>query len=455
MMRFVELALAAFAIFILTGTNAYYVLMGIPANTPPEELEAYEAAIRNVFLLAYFIVALLAALNWQKMALGIVAVWPVMAMVAIAWLSILWSVDPETTSRRCIALTITTLMGVYLFVRFDLDEFLRFVSVVFALLIVVSLAWVFAFPDYGIHSDETHGGAWRGIFFHKNTNGRLMVFALAVFTVAAISGKVNRAFLTVFGLLALLVMIGSTSKTALLAALSIILSVVATMMVRGAAIKSALISLAVLAIVWHAGLLIYFSYEAILELLGRDPTLTGRTELWTFTLDLGFQRPLTGYGYNAFWFGDSSPGTVIAEAWGISHAHNSWIEVFINLGMPVVVLLLLTLMVTIGRGVFLARYYPDITPALLIMLTTFSMMTISMSEAVFLEKHTIDWMLTVAVIGCARAFMSKLASNRKDHGDFQSDSAEIGELGNSRPRPNVGLGSGRPVSQYAGYRGLR
>lgn len=434
MLRFAEMSLAAFAIIILTGTNAYYFVLGVPPGITPEELVAYEGVIRNVFLLAYIAVVLLIVLNWQKVLIGAIAVWPVAVMVAVAWLSTTWSVDPETTQRRCIALTITTLMGIYLFTRFDLEELLRFMCVVFTIIILASLAWVFAVPDYGIHSDAAHGGSWRGIFFHKNTNGRVMVFALALFMAAAVSGKVNRGFLLMASLLAVLVLLGSTSKTAMISCLALIIGMIAAFMVRGAPVRSALITLTLFAIAWHAGLLVYFSYESILEMLGRDATLTGRTELWAFTLDLGMKRPFTGFGYDAFWFGDSSPGAQIALAWGISHAHNSWIEVFINLGLPVIIVLFFTLMITVFRATVIARYYPDITPALFILVTIFPMMTISMSESVFLEKHTIDWMMTVVAIGCARAFSAKLGD--QDH---------IHEMREATMQPNRRLRAAHPV----------
>ncbi|MEZ5935260.1 MAG: O-antigen ligase family protein [Alphaproteobacteria bacterium] len=427
MLRYAEMALAAFAIIILTGTNAYYFLLGVPAEIKPEELETYEAVIRNVFLLSYAIVALLTLLHWQKMLLGIAAVWPVALMVAIAWLSTTWSVDPETTPRRCIALTITTLMGIYLFVRFDLHDLLKFLVAVFAIIIVGSLVWVVAFPTYGIHGDAGHAGAWRGIFFHKNANGRVMVFALAAFIAAWVDGRINRGLLGILTLLAIANLLGSSSKTALLACLALIMGVIATNMMRGAAVRSALITLTVFAVVWHAGLFIFFSYEAILELLGRDPTLTGRTELWAFTIGEGLKRPFTGFGYDAFWFGDNSPGARIALEWGISHAHNSWIEVFINLGLPMIVLLAITLATGLFRAVVLARYYPDLTPALFVMVTLLSMMTISMSEAVFLERHTIDWIMTVVVLGCARAYMSKLSHQSEE------SAAPLAESGDEAP----------------------
>ena len=59
MLRAVEMAFAMFAVIILTGSNAYYFLLGVPASVTLEELAAYEGAIRNVFLLAYVVVAVL------------------------------------------------------------------------------------------------------------------------------------------------------------------------------------------------------------------------------------------------------------------------------------------------------------------------------------------------------------------------------------------------------------
>ena len=39
----------------------------------------------------------------------------------------------------------------------------------------------------------------------------------------------------------------------------------------------------------------------IFELLGRDPSFTGRTLFWPYVIDDIFKRPLLGWGYVAFW----------------------------------------------------------------------------------------------------------------------------------------------------------
>lgn len=412
MLRFVEMAFAALAVVILTGANFYYSLLGVPAGVTAEELAAYEGQIRNVFLIAYVIVAGLAAVHWQKMILGMAAVWPVVLLVVIAWLSTSWTVAPEITSRRCIALSVTSLMGIYLFVRFDFDTLIRFLVAVVAILVIGCLAWVVVFPEYGVHSDGEHAGAFRGFFFHKNTTGRIMVYCLAIIIAAWISGAVNRSLLFVLGLLTLAMIVGTTSQTTLLATLVLGAGLVAVRMVRGQAVKSALVTLAILAIAWHGALIAIASYDLILEALGRDASLTGRTDIWIYTLEYAFKQPFTGYGYDAFWNGDLSPGAQYAAYWDTPHSHNSWIEVFVALGLPAVFLMAGMLLVTLFRAVILARYYPNTAPATLITLICFAMLTIGMSEPVFMEKHTLDWMLLIAVVGCARGLTSSLMNER-------------------------------------------
>ena len=410
MPRFVEFAIAVFAFVMLTSTNAYYPLLGIPPVTTEEELLQFQDVIRNALLLPYIAVLLLVVLNGKKIILGMAAVWPIVLMVAIAWLSILWSVDPETTYRRSIALTITTLIGIYLFVRFEFADFLRFLTYTFSIIIIASFAWVFLFPEFGTHVDGSHAGVWRGIFFHKNPNGRAMVFALPVIIAAVYCGCVSRVFGTAIGILALVIIIGTTSKTSLIAVFTLIAGFVTVFIVRGAAVRSTFLTLAALSTIWFVTVGVYFSYESILVAIGRDPTLTGRTEIWAFVLDYAVQRPLTGFGYQSFWLGEKSPGAILVDTWGISDAHNGWLEIFVALGLPVVLLLLMTMIAMLFRGVVLARYYPDPTPAMLILMYTFAVGTIAMSESVFMIRHSIDWMMIVSVAGCARALTSSLGT---------------------------------------------
>lgn len=410
MLRYAEISMAALAFIILSGASLQYPLLGIPPDLPDEELKLFEGAIRNVFLYMYLITVGLIVLNWKKMTLGMFAVWPIVLLIAIVWLSISWSIDPERTQRRAIALTLTTLLGIYLFVRFDFKDLLRFLTYCYVFLIVISFVFVATMPDYAIHSEGDHAGAVRGVFFHKNNFGRHMTFALAIFLAAWYARAVPRSLLGLIMALALLGVIVSTSKTALISLIVLLPGLLAVHMVRGAPLKSAVITLAVLAVAWHAALLLYFTYEEILLFFGRDPTLTGRTELWAFAMQYGLKAPFTGWGFDAFWEGEKSPGLPYALSWGLAQAHNAWLEVFVSLGLPAVFLTFGIMLTLTFRGIVLGRYYPERGPAVLVILIAFIFFTVGISEALFLQRHSSFWMVFVATVGVARALTAKLTS---------------------------------------------
>jgi O-antigen ligase len=421
MLRFAEMALAAVAFIILSGTNLHYPLLGIPADLEtPEDILAYEGQVRNAYFMMYLITLCLTALNWRRMAMGIVAVWPITALLLLVWASIFWSVDPETTQRRAIALTMTSLLGIYPFVRFEFNELIRFLTFCFGVLIAASLAYLVIFPEIATHPDGPHIGSFRGVFFHKNNMGRQCAFAMAVFFAAWYTQAVSRTVL--LGLIGatLIAIVATTSKTALIALFIMIPGLIAVHMVRGAAIKSAVITLGVLAIAWHLALLLYFTYEDILLFLGRDPSLTGRTKIWDFVLTMGMKEPITGYGYDAFWAGDYSPGAPFVVAWGIKSAHNAWLEVLVALGLPGVFLLLFALASMTFRAVVLARYSDQMAAAVLIMLSVFLILTIGASESLLLVRHSSFWIMFIVIAGSARALTARLSGQPETALDDQA-----------------------------------
>ena len=70
------------------------------------------------------------------------------------------------------------------------------------------------------------------------------------------------------------------------------------------------------------------SVSAFTSMVGRDATLTGRTEIWAGLLPVAARRPILGSGYGALWTLD----TIIA-ATGVSEAHNGYLEVLLQLGL--------------------------------------------------------------------------------------------------------------------------
>jgi len=65
--------------------------------------------------------------------------------------------------------------------------------------------------------------------------------------------------------------------------------------------------------------------------LGKDPTLTGRTDVWKVIIPMN-PDPLLGAGFESFWLGARLKRLWDSFPWKPNEAHNGYIEVYLNLG---------------------------------------------------------------------------------------------------------------------------
>lgn len=73
----------------------------------------------------------------------------------------------------------------------------------------------------------------------------------------------------------------------------------------------------------------------VAPIFGRDSTLTDRTEIWDFLLDIASRNPIFGVGYGAFWGMDEA----IISQLQVGQAHNGYLDVYLELGIVGLVLL--------------------------------------------------------------------------------------------------------------------
>lgn len=73
------------------------------------------------------------------------------------------------------------------------------------------------------------------------------------------------------------------------------------------------------------------SSGSMVQSLGRNSTLTGRTAIWKAVLSV-HSNPLIGTGFESFWTGDRMRQVWALTAEGIQEAHDGYLEVYINLG---------------------------------------------------------------------------------------------------------------------------
>ena len=176
---------------------------------------AISASIRNYFFPVYLLVLGLAAVRAPSLIVALLLRSPLLVLLlAVTFASILWTIDREVTSRRCVAALVTTLAGVLIAERFTWPRFLEVFAAAFGVCVVLSFLFALLAPTYGKMIVD-FPGAWRGVWGHKNLLSYYMSVAIAVFISAAIANPRRRWLWIAATAAAFLLLLLSTSKTSL------------------------------------------------------------------------------------------------------------------------------------------------------------------------------------------------------------------------------------------------
>lgn len=385
---------AAFVLIMLTGALIGPVLAPDQGESP---------ILRLFWIPSYAITAGLCLLRWRDL----LRAWPAIVIVGgailLAYASLYWSIDPATTQRRVIALAVNSAFAIYLGARYRAVALPRFLALSCLWMGVLSVAFVVALPNIGIHHD-VNAGLWRGIWYEKNQMGLVMV-AGAISAAAWLATGPQRRVVAIAALLLCTGLVLTTaSKTSLVCLLLGVGIITALSVIRRCppALKIVVVWLAV--VMAGIGAWIWFTDAAgVLALLGKDPTLTGRTDIWQAVGKASAERPLLGYGYNAFWGEDSVPANWIRynTGWTVPSAHHGWLDILLELGWTgaiwagclfgMAVLLHLARISTIGvaEGWWSLAYLA-------------AFLLLSLSESVVMTAQNLPWVLCIAAL--ARAF---------------------------------------------------
>lgn len=337
--------------FWLFGVTLFIFAVGLPTRW------GYDAGGPNPILTAaqllFPALCLLPTIGafraWQRV---IILALPALVYSGLALASTLWSGAPVETLTAGLVLVVATAFAANLALRLPPSRLLRLLFVVGLATLIVNLLFVVALPSLG-----TSSLGFNGVFNNKNPLGRhavvhifLALFAwrsrVASFPVVAIS-ILAYAFL----------LVGSQSMTSIVALAGTLASVAifATFRARrtlpGVVIATTL-ALGTLSLGYATA-----NLGLITEFLGKDITLTGRTDIWTNVIPIGLERPILGWGFDAVFVGYFGPlhEAYISAGWNPSHAHNAVIQSFMELGFVGLAVYLWIYWVAFVRGIAVAR----------------------------------------------------------------------------------------------------
>lgn len=335
----------AVAVFLLSSGAFFKTFFGGSEGGEPGIL------VVGLWTVAYAIGATSLLDGWFRRRLRVLLPLPLVLFVLLAALSYTWSYAPAVTLRRSFALTGTVVVGLALAQRLRPVELLDALRLALVIIAVTSLLLYLSGSPAAI--DPLHG-TLQGTMPSKNTLGRAMGLGiLSAATLAILDVARRRRALVSAAVMAVpLGMAGSTGG--LLLTLGIVSVIAGTMVWRSFRGRTTLVCVGALLLGFLMVTLPGMTSDEVAGVVGRDPTLTGRTDLWRHAIDAIGDEPLLGHGFGAFWH-DDGPITAARisarEQWSVPHAHNGLLDLALDVGVVGAGLAAAALVVVLGRGV--------------------------------------------------------------------------------------------------------
>jgi exopolysaccharide production protein ExoQ len=360
----------------IVGSRAVSVWLGIaPAAGTNVQLDGspLDAAVLGVLLIA----AIAVIVRRGQRALSFITVnWPILVYFLYCLISVAWSYHPDVAFKRWIKSIADLAMCLVIVTDPQpVAALKRLISRIGFLLLPMSVLLIKYYGDLGRGYTPDGLPMNTGVTTFKNELGvTVLVVSLGtVWQVTSLLRTRNRLHrgrqllaqgaLLAFGV-ALFVMADSQTSIAcfILGCGLILLTGLHTTRSR-----PAIVHVLCLLVLLTGGLTLFFGGGAgVARAMGRDPNLSGRTDIWA-ALTKAAPNGIVGAGFESFWI---SPNvlkfqhTLAVEGWwhpeSLNESHDGYLEVYLNLGLVGVGLILWILISGYRRGVTAFRRNPSL-----------------------------------------------------------------------------------------------
>ncbi len=291
-------------------------------------------------------------------------------------LSIIWSNFPAISLRRCVRSMGTLVMVLVVLTENNplgaVRALLRRLYLVFIPLSIVAIKY---FRNIGVAYDWSGTEEqWKGLSLDKNSLGQGAMCSGLFCTWQILQNWATQKLSLDLLLLVLTLWVlrgskNSHSSTAIIGFITSAAFLFGLQYIKKRATRAKRIVLAVTMAFILLTPVVYLVFEVfdtnpvtlVLKASGRDMTFTDRTLIWTDVLHIAAKSPVVGLGFGAFWVGHIGEAMYPlpnwsrkTPGWRPTEGHNGYIDVYVELGVIGVALLL------IGIGIAFAGALDDL-----------------------------------------------------------------------------------------------
>jgi O-antigen ligase len=257
----------------------------------------------------------------------------VIGYILVVTASIGWADDPGLAARRIVVFLVLSLTAYTLARVWSLVDFLRFVALGCASVLIASVA-----VEIVHHAFQPLAADYRlSGLTHANIHAvEAAVLILSALALARMEPERRRRYWTLAGI-GLVMLLLTRSRTS-----------VAGVVAGLAAVPLLTMSRRRLLVVLLAGSVAALLVGVFLPDLLADPrgflllgrtaatadvgTMTGRTDIWRALLVYIAERPVLGYGFGSFWTPERMEAVSLELGWLVPHAHSTYVETQLELG---------------------------------------------------------------------------------------------------------------------------
>jgi exopolysaccharide production protein ExoQ len=362
---------------------------------------------RNIFLILMvigFLILLKRKISWSGILKNNIWIFLLFAYYA---LSIIWSDFPYVSFKRYIKAIGCLVMAMIVITEVNpLEAFKTMVRRCSYILIPLSIILIKYFPVYGRYYNRWSGElSITGVTTNKNSLGALcLVCGIVIFSdlLAYLRKQYDYAdkkivlFQLIIFIMLIWLLISCKSATSLMC---FIIGIFIFLMTGVPLIKN---NTKAIGYYLFAFIILFIIMEfafnitsIILAGLGRDATLTGRTDLWNDALAMK-TNPFIGVGFEAFWLGDR-----LAFFWDKhwmhpTEIHNGYLETYLSFGI-IGVFILITVVIS-GYKKITNKFVSNFKHARLFFTYYVIILIFNITESAFQPMHLIGFIFLLTVI---------------------------------------------------------